>query len=190
VRKETEVSTSTETLSICDGCRLIPVSHLSLDIAEPMGGFPRMLAANGIGIVEDDVGRPSITRETLGELLAERREREERLAEEARQRQAEEVPKKVRPAGVAGREGMSAVEAMISQDPAFSTPAQDFRRVPGGTTAELLDAQLAEGQRRQAERRAETAEKQRIAALREKAKKAKRTADEALKKERAGKEKE
>jgi hypothetical protein len=49
---------------------LVPTSVLALDVPEPVGGWP--------GVVEDDVGRPSVPREVARSLLAEHREAEAR----------------------------------------------------------------------------------------------------------------
>ena len=82
--------------TICDGCRLIPLSHLSLDLSEPVVvGWEQLLAERGVEIVLDDIGRPSVPRHVLGELLAERREREARL-EDQRRRDAERADRRFR----------------------------------------------------------------------------------------------
>ena len=73
--------------TICDGCRLIPLSHLSLDVDEPVVvGWEQLFAERGVEIVLDDIGRPSVPRQVLGELLAERREREACVLEDQRRR--------------------------------------------------------------------------------------------------------
>ena len=150
MRKETELPTETEVLSICDGCRLIPVSHLSLDIEKPIGGFPKVLAASGVEVVEDDIGRPSISRDDLGQLLAERREREARLAAEAEKRRAETKPPVL--VGVPAQEGATAYESMLAAT-GVVTPAQEFGR---REAPRFLEEQLEAGAKVLAERRAQT----------------------------------
>ena len=153
--RKAEMLTETEILSICDGCRLIPVSHLGLDIAEPIGGFRSMLDRNAIEVVTDDLGRDAITREALGQLLAERREREARLAAEAKKRRAETKPKPVF-VGAPGRDDMTPAEAMFAAEgDSYTTPESEFGRPGAGTVMqELMDAQFTEARRRDAERRA------------------------------------
>ncbi|MFP3881713.1 MAG: hypothetical protein ACLFWH_05280 [Actinomycetota bacterium] len=159
MRKEEVSTTETEVLSMCDGCRLIPVSHLGLDITEPVRGFAYMLAANGIEVVEDDIGRPSISRDDLGWLLAERREREARRAAEAEERRAQAKPNVVL-AGVPAQEGATPFEAMMAAESNYVTPDREFGRPGAGTaTQELLEQQFAEGRRRDAERKAKARKK-------------------------------
>lgn len=87
-----------ETPSTCDCCRLIPLSHLSLDVIEPLSGWKATFAARGVEIVSDDLGRPAIPRAVLGELVAESAERaayETRRIEAAR-RKLEEAQRLIR----------------------------------------------------------------------------------------------
>jgi hypothetical protein len=51
-------------------CRLVPVAHLALDVDEPLAGWPATLAERGVELVEDDLGRASVPRQVLGDLLA------------------------------------------------------------------------------------------------------------------------
>lgn len=98
------------------------------------------------------------------EFLTERAERKaRRIAEQRRRTEEAEKQKVALPAGVPARDDMSPVEAMIAGDPEFSTPSDDFGPGWGSPTRELLDAELAKGQRYLARRRAEAAEKKRLA---------------------------
>ena len=105
----------------CDCCKTVPVSHLSLDLPEPVAGWDRVLAERGVEVVEDDLGRPAIRREDARALMEERREWELAHAEEARRRQ-EETARKSRPVspGIplpkAGDPSMSAYEVMRAAD--------------------------------------------------------------------------
>ena len=153
--RNTEVTTETEILSICDGCRLVPVSHLGLDIGEPIGGFRSMLDAHGIDVVEDDIGRPSISRDDLGQLLAERREREALLVADAARRAAEREAKRPVVVGVPAVEGATPYESMLAAT-GFVTPDQEFG---GREPPRFLEEQLEAGAKALAEKRAQTRER-------------------------------
>lgn len=147
---------------VCDACQMVPISHLSLDLPQPITGWDRALAERGVEIVLDDLGRPSVPRHVLGELLSERREREARLAAERAERAA--APRAPVPAGIPAVEDSSAFESLVAADPGYTTVREEF----GKPSPNFLDEELAEGQR---QRRAELAERK---ALR----KAKQTLDE------------
>jgi len=59
---------------------LIPIRHLSLDLDEPVNGWTQALLERGVEIIDDDLGRPCVRREVLGDLLREERERLARIA--------------------------------------------------------------------------------------------------------------
>jgi hypothetical protein len=61
----------------------IPISHLALDVPEPLEGRASFLEARNVQVFDDAIGPPSVPRYVLGDLIAEQREREARLAEEA-----------------------------------------------------------------------------------------------------------
>jgi hypothetical protein len=101
---------------------LIPLSVLSLDIDEPGNGWAADLAARGIKVQIDDIGRLCISRSDARRLFTERREAAERQrvaqarndVEAERQRVAQlwrGIPADQIPAG------MSAAEAMVAGDP-------------------------------------------------------------------------
>jgi len=103
-----------------------------------------MFAERGVEIVLDDLGRPSVPRRVLGELLAERRAREAAL-EDQRRRDAERADGKVPVrAGVPALEGASAFESMAAADPDFTTPRDEF----GRPRPSFLQDMLAEGERK------------------------------------------
>lgn len=118
-------------------CRTIPLTHLHLDVAEPIIGWEAFFAARAVEVTVDDVGRPSIPREVLGELLAEQRTREERLAKEL----AENLAADPVPAGVPAQEGSSPFESMAAGE-GFTTVADEF----GSPRPNFLEEALAEGQ--------------------------------------------
>jgi hypothetical protein len=123
---------------------LIPISHLSLDLGEPIVGWAASLSEHGIELLEDDIGRKAISREDARTLLAERREREARL-EDQRRRDAESADKQVPVmAGVPALEGASPFESMAAADPDFTTPRDEF----GRPRPSFLDDMLAEGNRK------------------------------------------
>ena len=67
----------------------IPLSELQLDLDAPGDGWPAYLAARGVPIVEDDIGRPSISRSDARQLFIERRESEVRRREVAARNDAQ-----------------------------------------------------------------------------------------------------
>jgi hypothetical protein len=125
---------------------LIPLSHLSLDLSEPISGWPAIFAERGVEIVLDDLGRPSVPRQVLGELLAESQEREARVLEDQRRRDAERADSKV-PAGVPAIDG-SPYEAMVAAG-GVVLPSEEF----GRPRPDFLAEELAAGERESAEQR-------------------------------------
>jgi hypothetical protein len=77
---------------ICATCRRIPLSHLSLDVDEPLVGWEAFFEERYITVMDDSLRRPSVARHVLGDLLAEQRAHETRLAEEAAQKAADDSP--------------------------------------------------------------------------------------------------
>jgi hypothetical protein len=135
--------------AVCEGCSLIPVSHLGLDVDEPVGGWLAFFREENIEVATDDVGRLSVPRWVLGELLTEQREREARTAaQRAEQAATLEAPV---PVGVPALDGASPFESLVAAG-GVVTPEQEFGRRP---RPNFLDEELAEGRRRDAERRAE-----------------------------------
>jgi hypothetical protein len=82
-----------------DETDLVPLSVLSLDHLEPVGGWQPLLEARGIEMFEDDLLRPSITREAARRLVQERRRWELENAERTLRRLASFEAQPV-PAGV------------------------------------------------------------------------------------------
>jgi hypothetical protein len=111
---------------------LVPTSVLALDVPEPVGGWP--------GVVEDDLGRPAISRDAARDLLSERREQEEAAARaqaavEQRLVAADAARRAALPKGIPVSSevpGMSAAMLMMAADP---IPGQ--RRQ--GVLADMLD---------------------------------------------------
>jgi hypothetical protein len=114
----------------------IALSVLSLDIDEPTNGWAASLAARGVSVVIDDIGRLSVRRDDARRLFTERREAIERArelnakddAEIERQRRAQ------RPKGVEWwriPEGLSYAEYAPMSDPPKSAR-------PGLTAASLF----------------------------------------------------
>jgi hypothetical protein len=128
---------------LCDACRRIPISHLALDVDEPVQGWEPFFAERYITVMDDSLGRPSVARHVLGGLIAEQREHEARLAEEAAAKAA--TLKEPVPFGVRALEGMSAFETMMSV--AGTSPQEEFGRIPPPS---FLEEALEEGQRHQA----------------------------------------
>jgi hypothetical protein len=132
---------------LCSMCRRVPVSHLNLDVAEPVEGWASYFESAGILVLPDAAGRPSVPRHILADLLDEEKRREDRLAEEvAASAAALEQPV---PAGIpAIDEEASAYESMMSV--AGTSPAEEFGQ---WAKPRFLEEQLEEGARRQAAER-------------------------------------
>src|SRR5215207_1973453 len=94
-----EPATVTEpTHDVANPSNLIPLSYLELDLAAPAAGWAVYLADRGMSIVLDDVGRASITRDAVRDLLTEQRDGEARRArlQAETERQAIEADKQWR----------------------------------------------------------------------------------------------
>ena len=118
------------TATVCDGCRLIPINHLSLDLDVPVGGWEMFLSEQGIDVMSDDLGRPSIARSVVGALLREQANTEKLQAERTALRAMEmaEVERRTPvPAGMAAQEGMTALETLMTADD-YSTPDDEMGR--------------------------------------------------------------
>jgi hypothetical protein len=144
-RMEQNQATEGPEAPVCDACRRIPVSHLSLDVPEPITGWLRFFEERNVQVFDDHLGRPSVARWVVGDLIAEHREREARLAEVAAAQQAPVVI----PRGIPAREGMSAYEMLMAGG--GTSPVEEFGRIPPPS---FLEEALAEGQRHQAAERA------------------------------------
>lgn len=118
---------------------LIPLSVLSLDYPEPIGGWETMLEARGIELLSDDLHRLSIAREDARALVEERREWERESAEKARRRQ-ESLEALPVPAGIPALEHGSAMESLMAHDPCYQTVAEEFGRPKPNFLAEELEA--------------------------------------------------
>jgi hypothetical protein len=138
---------------------VIPLSVLALDHPEPLAGWEQSLAESGVELLEDELYRPAIRREDARTLIRERRQQERDQADQAAQRAA--AHKVVLPSGVPVVEGSTPFESLVAAD-GVVTPQQEFgRRGSRSVFEELLDQELAEGQRKAAEERAEAAKKAR-----------------------------
>jgi hypothetical protein len=130
--------------TLCGACRTIPVSHLALDVPEPLEGWAELFRKRGIEVVNDHLGRPSVPRYVLGDLIDEQRDREAELAQRPR---PEAAPVG---AGIPAREGLSAYESLLSAGRV--TPAEEFGAFP---KPRFLEEQLEQGRRHEAARREE-----------------------------------
>jgi hypothetical protein len=54
---------------LCDACRRIPISHLSLDASEPLVGWSAFFEERYITVMDDSLGRPSVARHVVADLL-------------------------------------------------------------------------------------------------------------------------
>ena len=152
MRKENTMD-STEAPPLCGCCRRVPVSHLALDVSEPLVGWEAFFEERYITVMDDSLGRPSVSRHVLGDLIAEQREREARLAERP---QPEREPVA---AGLPAQEGMSAAESMMAS-PGYMSARDEFERFPRPSFLDEEFARAREHQRAEQEvaRRKEKAE--------------------------------
>jgi hypothetical protein len=131
---------------LCDACRRIPISHLSLDVSEPLVGWEVFLEERYITVMDDSLGRPSVARHVLGDLIAEQREREARLIEEAAEKAA--TLEQLVGAGVPALEGAGPYESMMAAGSV--SPAEEFGQ---WEKPRFLQEALEEGARHQAAER-------------------------------------
>jgi hypothetical protein len=119
---------------------------LSLDLETPVVGWELFFADRGIEVASDHLGRPSVARYVLSDLLDEQREREERLAGEAAAR-ATTLEQPV-PAGVPALENAGPYESMMAAGSV--SPAEEFGQ---WAKPRFLEEALEEGARQQAAER-------------------------------------
>jgi hypothetical protein len=78
-RRQREAPVMTEAPSTesqaCPTCAMIPISHLNLDLDEPVGGWEATLAERGVEVDVDDLGRPSVPRAAVAAIIEEQRAR-------------------------------------------------------------------------------------------------------------------
>jgi hypothetical protein len=142
MRKENTMDDSTEA-PVCDACRRIALSHLNLDVSEPVVGWSAFFEERYITVMDDSLGRPSVARHVLGDLIAEQREREARLAEEAAAKAA--ALRQPVGVGVPALEGVGAFESLMAASNV--SPQQEFG---GRPRPRFLEEQLEAGARQQA----------------------------------------
>jgi hypothetical protein len=150
MNRNTTIEATGET--VCEACARIPLSHLGLDLEPPLDGWSVFLRDRGVEVVEDDLGRPSVPRHVLAELVVEHREREARIAaQRAEQAAALRTPV---PPGVPAQEGSSALESMMMA-PGYVSAREELGNGRVSVTQELLDERLNEGRRQAADAEAE-----------------------------------
>jgi hypothetical protein len=113
---------------------VVTLSELALDLPAPAAGsWPAELAARGVELLTDDLGRLAISRDVARHLLAEHRQQLEAAAHhqaevEAQWIAADEARRASIPKGVPVGQvptGVSAVEMLVASDP----PDRGKRRV-------------------------------------------------------------
>jgi len=103
----------------------VPLSELERDLPVPAAGWAAELAARGVAVVLDDLGRAAVDRATARVLFAEHREQEEASARqraelERRVVAADEARRAALPRGIPVGQvptGMSAAEMLMASDP-------------------------------------------------------------------------
>lgn len=129
----------------CDACRRIPISHLARDVSEPLVGWEAFFEERYITVMDDSLGRPSVARHVLADLIAEQRAHESRLTEEAAQTAVDRQPV---PVGVPALENAGAYESMMAAGSV--SPAQEFGQ---WAKPNFLQEALEKGARHQAAER-------------------------------------
>jgi hypothetical protein len=147
--KEGAAAMNTEGIEtpLCDACRRVPLSHLHLDVEPPIGGWLEFFRKRGVEVTDDHLGRPSVRRGVLGDLIDEHRERLVRLAAESAEKAAARTPPVA--AGVPAREGLNAHETMLAQ-PDYTTLHDEL----GRPKPRFLEEALNEGRQHQLAERA------------------------------------
>lgn len=114
-KNESEVKVSEQVT--CEACRTIPISHLPLDLSTPMAGWVSFFAARGVEVVTDDVGRPAIPREVLGQVIGEKKAAAAARTAESERRRKEAKPQPIY-RGVQAPEGapLSSALAILRSD--------------------------------------------------------------------------
>ena len=110
----------------------VPLTELERDLPAPAAGWAAELAARGVTVVLDDLGRPSITRAAARVLFTEHRENEARTARrraeiEQRVIAADEARRAALPKGIPANSvptGVSAAEMLMLSDPFPATRRQ------------------------------------------------------------------
>jgi hypothetical protein len=148
MRKENtmEQHDSTEA-PLCGCCKRVPLSHLSLDVDEPVSGWLSYFAERGVTVMDDHLGRASIERPVLGALIAEQRDREARVLEEAAAKAA--TPEQPVVAGVPAIEDGDAYASLMAAGSV--SPAQEFGGIPRPNSSRR-NSRKAQGARRPSEK--------------------------------------
>jgi hypothetical protein len=135
-----------------DENELVPLALIALEVDEPVE-----LVADRLGdaVRLDDVGMRTIPAAVAREFLAGRAEQAARMEDQARrlQESLESLPV---PAGLPAQEGLTPLESLMSADPAYSTPYDEFG---GRERPNFLAEELEAGARRLAAAQAEAASK-------------------------------
>lgn len=143
---------------------LIPLAMIAVEVGESVDRIAHRFDGE---VVEDDIGMRAVAASVAREFFHQRAERKSRrIAEQRRRTEEAAALKKVVPAGAPAQEGMTPMEALVAAEAAagtYTTPKDDYGLGRGSATTELLEAELAEGQRDLARKRAEAAEKRRLA---------------------------
>jgi hypothetical protein len=137
----TITATDPTTHAVSNPSDLVPISVLALDLDLPIGSWTLYLEGRGVAVLQDDIGRPAITRADARWLILERREAEARAREVAERMDAEREAQRLAqlPAGLPADQvptGMTPAMAMVAADP-------DLARRPRRTS--VLEEQLAGG---------------------------------------------
>ena len=122
--------------------------QLALIATEAGETVDRLAHRFGDDVVLDDIGMRAVPASAARGFFAERAEQKADMAARQKRRQAQ-LAARPRPAvvGVPAKDGLDPVAAMTSQDPAYTTPSQDFGPNRGNPRQEFMDEMLDDGRR-------------------------------------------
>jgi hypothetical protein len=125
---------------------VIPLSHLELDLPTPVEGWTVFLAARGVEVTLDDIGRMAVARVDARQLLTEQRDRD---AEQVRRRKLLEARQvaddQIRRASIWGGlsadlipPGVTPAAAMVAADKAAQPKRQSVLQHALANTGEMV----------------------------------------------------
>jgi hypothetical protein len=125
---------------------VIPLSHLELDLPTPVEGWTVFLAARGVEVTLDDIGRMAVARVDARQLLTEQRDRD---AEQVRRRKLLEAQQvaddQIRRASIWGGlsadlipPGVTPAAAMVAADKAAQPKRQSVLQHALANTGEMV----------------------------------------------------
>lgn len=149
-----ESNTTTEealeaVLCDCLSCMSVPVSHLLLEIAAPIGGWSELFDELEIRVSPDHLGRASIPAMGARRVLAKLRRQSGLLAERSARRHEDMAARRPIGGGVPAIEGMTPWESMVATGKVVM-PSQEFGHRP---KPRFLEEEIEAGAKSEAEKK-------------------------------------